>query len=343
MTTNSVKGSVKFFNAAKGFGFIAPDDGGKDVFVPAASITASGLGKLKAGQRVSFDCEPDSKGPKAVGLKLLDEMPAAIIKEPANRNPAPANFATPHFAPAHIAPAHSAPIRPAIAVYHDPATQDVEPVLDALAAAGHTPRLVDVVATPPEREELRQLSLLLRDADQSLVKRYDTLFLALQLDDRFISENDFWTGIAEHPRLINGPVVAMAGKARLCRTAEDVRALMGPDGSAAPSAKPKGISPRMAAMVRGEAVAPLPAKRQPEPVAVKVPEKAEARPAAPTAKPAPLPLIKPKVETRLETKAEAKPAAKAAIKAPLKAVVKKAAAKPAAKAKAPAAKAKKKK
>jgi arsenate reductase len=257
-------------------------------------------------------------------------MPAAIIKEPANRNPAPANFA-----PAHFAPAHSAPARPAIAVYHDPSTQDVEPVLEALAAGGHTPRLVDVVATPPEREELRQLSLLLRDADQSLVKRYDSLFLALQLDDRFISENDFWTGIVEHPRLINGPVVAMAGKARLCRTAEDVRALMGPDGSAAPSAKPKGISPRMAAMVRGEAVAPLPRATsparapQPEPVAAKAPEKAEAKPAAPA------PVAKP-----LALKPSAKPVA---VKAPAKPIVKKAAAKLPAKAKAPAAKAKKKK
>jgi cold shock protein len=325
MTTNSVKGSVKFFNAAKGFGFIAPDDGGKDVFVPAASITASGLGKLKAGQRVSFDCEPDSKGPKAVGLKLLDEMPATI-KEPANRNPAPA-----YSAPAHSHPAPSHPARPAIAVYHDPSTQDVQPVLDALSDAGHSPRLVDVVAAPPSREELRQLSLLLRDADQSLVKRYDTLFLALQLDDRFISENDFWTGIAEHPSLINGPVVAMAGKARLCRTAQDVRALMGQDGSAAPSAKPKGISPRMAAMVRGETVAPLPPKRAPEPqpVAAKVPEKAEAKPAAPAAKPAPL-----------KPKAAAKPVP---AKPPAAATVKKAAAKVPAKAKSPPAKAKKKK
>ncbi|HSS14437.1 MAG TPA: ArsC/Spx/MgsR family protein [Rhizomicrobium sp.] len=247
-------------------------------------------------------------------------MPATI-KEPANRNPAPA-----YSTPAHSHPAPSQPARPAIAVYHDPSTQDVQPVLDALSDAGHTPRLVDVVAAPPSREELRQLSLLLRDADQSLVKRYDTLFLALQLDDRFISENDFWTGIAEHPSLINGPVVAMTGKARLCRTAQDVRALMGQDGSAAPSAKPKGISPRMAAMVRGETVAPLPSKRlpEPEPVAAKVPEKAEAKP-APAAKPAPL-------------KPPAKP-----VPAKATATVKKAAAKVPAKAKSPPAKAKKKK
>src|SRR5689334_9734513 len=76
MSKSSVTGSVKFFNAAKGFGFIAPEDGGKDVFVPAASISASGLSRLKAGQRVSFDLEPDAKGPKAVKLILLEDAPA---------------------------------------------------------------------------------------------------------------------------------------------------------------------------------------------------------------------------------------------------------------------------
>jgi len=63
-------GIVKFFNAAKGFGFITPDDGGKDVFVPAASIASSGLSRLKPGQRVTFESQPDGKGPKAVDLKL---------------------------------------------------------------------------------------------------------------------------------------------------------------------------------------------------------------------------------------------------------------------------------
>src|SRR3982751_4070279 len=76
-----IKGTVKFFNNAKGFGFITPDDGGKDVFVPAATITASATGRLKAGQRVTFQTEPDPKGPKAVKLTLLDEAPREIVRE----------------------------------------------------------------------------------------------------------------------------------------------------------------------------------------------------------------------------------------------------------------------
>ncbi|MBI1263283.1 MAG: cold-shock protein [Alphaproteobacteria bacterium] len=64
-------GTVKFFNADKGFGFITPDDGGKDVFVHITAVKDAGLADLRDGQRVSFETQPDTrgKGPKAVNLK----------------------------------------------------------------------------------------------------------------------------------------------------------------------------------------------------------------------------------------------------------------------------------
>ncbi|KPP81150.1 MAG: CspA family cold shock protein [Oceanicaulis sp. HLUCCA04] len=67
-------GTVKFFNTTKGFGFITPDDGGKDVFVHITAVQAAGLTGLNDGQRVSFETEPDTrgKGPKAVELQLAD-------------------------------------------------------------------------------------------------------------------------------------------------------------------------------------------------------------------------------------------------------------------------------
>ncbi|WP_274426575.1 cold-shock protein [Chelativorans sp. YIM 93263] len=63
-------GTVKFFNASKGFGFITPDDGAKDVFVHISAVENSGMRSLTDGQKVSFDVEPDrmGKGPKAVNL-----------------------------------------------------------------------------------------------------------------------------------------------------------------------------------------------------------------------------------------------------------------------------------
>jgi CspA family cold shock protein len=65
-------GTVKFFNHAKGFGFITPDDGAKDVFVHISAVQASGLPGLEDGQKVRFDTEPDKrgKGPKAVNLAI---------------------------------------------------------------------------------------------------------------------------------------------------------------------------------------------------------------------------------------------------------------------------------
>ena len=67
-------GTVKFFNQSKGFGFITPDQGGKDVFVHVTAVEKSGIGPLDEGMRVSFDTEPDKrgKGPKAVNLQAAE-------------------------------------------------------------------------------------------------------------------------------------------------------------------------------------------------------------------------------------------------------------------------------
>lgn len=61
-------GTVKFFNQTKGFGFITPDDGTKDVFVHISAVEGSDLGYLSEGQKVAFDIQPEARGPKAVNL-----------------------------------------------------------------------------------------------------------------------------------------------------------------------------------------------------------------------------------------------------------------------------------
>jgi CspA family cold shock protein len=57
-------GTVKWFNAAKGFGFIQPDDGGNDVFVHISAVERSSLGSLNEGQKVSFELEKDQRSGK---------------------------------------------------------------------------------------------------------------------------------------------------------------------------------------------------------------------------------------------------------------------------------------
>ena len=64
-------GTVKWFNESKGYGFITPQDGGKDVFVHHSAITGTGFKTLTEGQRVTFDVK---QGPK--GLQAVDVSPA---------------------------------------------------------------------------------------------------------------------------------------------------------------------------------------------------------------------------------------------------------------------------
>ena len=62
-------GTVKFFNTTRGFGFISPEDGSKDVFVHISAVEQSGMTTLNEGQKVTFDVEPDERGPKAATLQ----------------------------------------------------------------------------------------------------------------------------------------------------------------------------------------------------------------------------------------------------------------------------------
>jgi CspA family cold shock protein len=57
-----ISGTVKFFNGAKGFGFISPEDGSKDVFVHATALEAAGIRSLNEGDKVTFTLEDDRKG-----------------------------------------------------------------------------------------------------------------------------------------------------------------------------------------------------------------------------------------------------------------------------------------
>ena len=68
----STTGTVKFFNATKGFGFIAPQDGSKDVFVHISAVEKAGMSTLTENQQVSFDLEQGKNGKTAaVNLKAV--------------------------------------------------------------------------------------------------------------------------------------------------------------------------------------------------------------------------------------------------------------------------------
>jgi CspA family cold shock protein len=64
-----VTGTVKWFNDSKGYGFITPSDGGKDVFVHHSAIQGSGFKSLAEGQKVTFELQQGPKGPSAANVK----------------------------------------------------------------------------------------------------------------------------------------------------------------------------------------------------------------------------------------------------------------------------------
>lgn len=66
-----INGTVKWFNADKGFGFIAPDDGSADVFVHFSAIQSNGFRSLEENQHVSFEIEDGAKGPAAANVTVI--------------------------------------------------------------------------------------------------------------------------------------------------------------------------------------------------------------------------------------------------------------------------------
>jgi CspA family cold shock protein len=289
------EGTVKFFNRAKGFGFIVPDDGDKEIFLPPAALSATGGVVLAPGQRVSFDLVADPKGPKAASLKILESAPA---KPPMAPRP------------------QAAPPPVATGLFCDPSTQIAQDVLAALQAQGQHAQVIDITVTPLTAPQLRKWSQALAAKGQGLVRRSSALFFDLQLDDRFLTEDEFWTAVVLHPALISGPLLVVRDRVRICKTPQDVKAFFAADDNGVVS-DAKEVSSRLMAMMRGEAVGPRPpalVAPEPEKQPARAAAKVVAEPAAVKTKVVPEPKAAPK-KTAPVVKAAAK-AAKPAPKAP---------------------------
>jgi len=70
-------GTVKFFNETKGYGFISPDEGGKDAFVHISAVERAGMRSLRENQRIAYDLQDDNRGKQsAVNLRSAEEAEA---------------------------------------------------------------------------------------------------------------------------------------------------------------------------------------------------------------------------------------------------------------------------
>ncbi|PCK10161.1 MAG: cold shock domain protein CspD [Alteromonadaceae bacterium] len=92
-------GTVKWFNNAKGFGFILPDDGGDDLFAHYSSIKMDGYRTLKAGQQVGFNIEQGEKGLHAIEIRALESTASDANKTEANQKADAESTSTKEAAP----------------------------------------------------------------------------------------------------------------------------------------------------------------------------------------------------------------------------------------------------
>jgi arsenate reductase len=113
-----------------------------------------------------------------------------------------------------------------IVIYHNPACGTSRKVLAALREAGHEPRVVDYLKTPPDRKTLETLLAKMGKNVRDILRRRGTPYEELGLDNPALTDDEIFAAIEKHPILIERPIVVVGDKAALCRPAETLDALM---------------------------------------------------------------------------------------------------------------------
>ncbi len=111
-------------------------------------------------------------------------------------------------------------------IYHNPACGTSRNVLAALREAGIEPKIVEYLKTPPDRATLENLLKKMGKSVRDILRKRGTPYEELGLDNPDVSEDAIFAAIAEHPILIERPIVAIGDRAALCRPAEAVQALL---------------------------------------------------------------------------------------------------------------------
>jgi arsenate reductase len=112
-------------------------------------------------------------------------------------------------------------------IYHNPNCGTSRTVLALLQDAGMKPRVIEYLKTPPSRQELAEIQHAIGLPVREIMRRSDALYGELELDHARWTEAQLLDLIAQHPILLNRPIVVTAKGARLCRPAEMVRELLG--------------------------------------------------------------------------------------------------------------------
>ena len=113
-----------------------------------------------------------------------------------------------------------------ITIYHNPSCGTSRNALAAIRAAGHEPRVIEYMKSPPSREELKHLIARMNLAVRDVVRKKEPLYRELRLDERDVGEDELLDAMIENPILINRPIVVTERTVRLCRPSELVKELL---------------------------------------------------------------------------------------------------------------------
>ncbi len=116
-----------------------------------------------------------------------------------------------------------------ITIYHNPNCGTSRNALAAIRAAGHEPRIVEYMKTPPTREELKNLITRMKVNVRDVVRKKEALYRELRLDERDVGEDELLDAMIENPILINRPIVVTERAVRLCRPSELVKEMLAQD------------------------------------------------------------------------------------------------------------------
>ena len=199
-------GTVKYFNTTKGFGFITPEGGGADVFVHATAVELAGMSALAEGQRVSFEVETDQKGSKAVKLRRTS-----------------ADGETANASDTAVSSSAAAPSTLDLTIYHNPDCETSRNTLTALRMAGHEPRIIEYLKTPPTKTELKTLAQNMKLSVRDVVRKLEPLYVELGLDGDGVDDDTLLEAMVKNPVLSNRPIVASSNFARMCRPSSAVK------------------------------------------------------------------------------------------------------------------------
>jgi arsenate reductase len=113
-----------------------------------------------------------------------------------------------------------------ITIYHNARCGTSRTTLEAIRAAGHEPRVVDYLATPPSRDELRQMIRAAGLSVREAMRAKEAVYAELGLDDPALSDDALLDAMLAHPVLINRPFVATPKGVRLCRPSEKLQEIL---------------------------------------------------------------------------------------------------------------------